>query len=73
MPIPEIERTRHGLQYRCECPAGVLGLMPFAAEIGEDQTTYTVSLACRACDRITKLTFPLDERVAFERQERRRV
>lgn len=70
---PEVESTRHGLQFRCECLAGRLGLMPFAAEIAPDQSTYTVSLACRSCDRITKIIFQLDERVLFQRQERTRV
>lgn len=71
--IPAVETTKHGRQFQCECPAGLLGLMPFSAEISEDESTYTISLACRSCDRITQITFQLDERVIFHRRERRRV
>lgn len=71
--IPAVETTKHGRQFQCDCLAGLLGLMPFSAEISEDETTYSVSLACRSCDRITRITFSLDTDVRFERLERRFV
>lgn len=73
MAIPGIEKSQHGPRFRCECLAGLLGLLPFSAEIAPDESAYTVSLACRSCDRITRITFPLGEDVVFERLERRVV
>ena len=65
MSAPNVVKRRNAHRFMCSCGKGLLGNVPISGQVvpaNDDypEDRYLILLLCRACDRITRVWFPLN-------------